>query len=94
MLGLVARLAAVVDGGPEASETAVDGAADGVFFTTRNDCRTCHAPIRDPRAAPTARDPSSPIATLAGATAPTATFCSEECRAEFVDVFHDGGGRA
>lgn len=90
MLGLFARLSAVVDVDQEESEHAVDGDADGVFFTTRNDCRTCSEAIANPEEAPTAADPSSRIAALASEDA-IATFCSEECRAQFVDVFHDGG---
>lgn len=90
MIGLFARLAAVVDG----ADT-VDPEAEGVFWVCRNSCRTCNEPIAEPAGMPTTVDESSPIAALADADKPRSTFCSEACREEFVDVFHgDGGGSA
>mgnify|MGYP006284541143 CR=1 FL=1 len=83
MIGLVARLAALAG----AEEEAVDD-EHGLFWVSRNECRTCGAAIAEPEGKPTAADTSSPIANAsASGRRPRSTFCSEDCRDEFLEVF-------
>lgn len=91
MIGLVARLAAVARGEAPEDEDEVDPDGEGVFWVTRNECRTCGDRIANPEGQPTAADRSSGIANMAASgQAPRSTFCSEECRDEFVEVFQRG----
>ena len=88
MIGLVARLAALADDSDEELEDVDDG--HGLFWVSRNECRTCQEPIAEPEGKPTAPDTSSPIANAsASGRRPRSTFCSEDCREEFLEVFGD-----
>lgn len=86
MIGLVARLAALAG----ADEKGVDD-EHGLVWVSRQQCRTYDAAIAEPEGKPTAADTSSVIANAsASGRRPRSTFCSEECREEFLEVF--GGG--
>jgi hypothetical protein len=90
MMGLVSRLAAAARGRTDSSDA--DAKEEGVVWVARNECRTCRAPISDPESAPTAVDTSDVICNASASDRPPrSTFCCEECREEFVDVF--GGGK-
>jgi len=89
MMGLVSRLAAAARGYP--ARTEADAKEDGVVWVARNECRTCRTPINDPSSAPTAVDTSDVICNASASDQPPrSTFCCDECREEFIDVF---GGR-
>jgi|AntRauTorcE11898_2_1112593.scaffolds.fasta_scaffold58464_2 hypothetical protein len=85
MIGLVSRLTAAARGAD------VDRDGEGVFWVTRNECRTCGERIADPERQPTEVDTSSAIANMAASSEePRSTFCSEVCHEEFVEVFQRG----
>jgi len=55
------------------------------FYTSRNECRECGNPVENPEEAPTELEPNgSALLELVDAERPTATFCSEQCRRNWV----------
>ena len=62
--------------------------AEGVLWTTRDSCRTCGSWIENVDEAPTAPDRSDPLTTV-GSWEPRATFCSDRCRRDFLEI-HQG----
>lgn len=90
MIGFVGRFAsAIARGDADQDRTAFDTDADGVIWVTRNECRTCQAPIEDPRGKPHARDESELLTNLVSGDdgEPRSTFCSDECLQQFLEVF-------
>jgi hypothetical protein len=86
MIGLVARLASLTGESERESDDVDDD--HGLFWVSRNECRTCGEGIAEPEGKPTAPDTSDPIANAtASGREPQSTFCSEECRDEFLEVF-------
>lgn len=88
MTGFVGRFVAAIAGSTSNGQKTANPGKEGVVWVTRGSCRTCSTPIPDPSEAPTAADPTDPIANSAAGDdgQPRSTFCSVECRDEFMGV--------